>query len=182
MALSEEKILAIQIDYELGKLSKTQICKNHRISRPTLRKHASEGEWIYQKSFNEVSNEVRARVTEKIIERSSEEIIRATDEYLKKSKHLQDFSFKTIGRFEETIDFNLMDAQTADAIHRVIEKAQRIITNLYAFDRKALGLDIEADVEKARRVKKAEEPTERHDPTENLSEDEVDKLLEDMDG
>lgn len=46
---------------------------------------------------------------------------------------------------------------------------------------KYFGNFTDADIDKARRMKKLDQPTEQHDPTENLSEADVDKLLDEID-
>lgn len=161
MALSEEKLQAIQIVYELGKVSKTQICKDHRISRPTLRKHAKEGEWIYQKSFQEVAKEVRARVTEKMIERSSEEIVKATEIFLDNSSNVRDFVMLVADKLKEKIknddwDFKEIDLKSFFDLQKFNEISSKTLTGLYSTDRKALGLDKDDDIDRARRIKYGE--------------------------
>jgi len=77
-----------------------------------------------------------------------------------------------------------VDKEEYERIFSKMKVLKYIVENLktaYEGGRKALGLDTEQDIEKARRVKKLDQPIEQHDPTENLSEADVDKLLDEID-
>ncbi|MCK4518065.1 hypothetical protein KAT92_04770 [Candidatus Babeliales bacterium] len=146
MALSEQKILAIKIDYELGKLSKTSICKKHRISRPTLRKHANDGDWIYQKSFKEVSEKVERKVIERLVDENVDIVSETTERFLKDSANIRGVTVavaKSMVKLlkESSGNLSASEANRLLACQKVSETAARTITSLYNFERKALGMD-----------------------------------------
>lgn len=108
MALSEKQILKLKVDYESGKLSKTSICKKHRVSRPTLRKHAKDNGWKFQKNFQEISKIVEEKTIEKIIEKETEKLTDLTTEF-----------FTDIGTFK-----NLSRAMANDTISALKKAAE----------------------------------------------------------
>lgn len=146
MALSEPKILSIKIDYELGKLSKGSICKKHRISRPTLRKHAKDGKWLYQKTFKEVSKEVEKRVIEKLLSDNTDIAVSVTDNFLKDSANIRAVTMAIMDAMAtDLLDKNgkitTQEANRLIALQKVSEIANKTISNLYNTTRKALGMD-----------------------------------------
>lgn len=181
MALSEPQVLALQIDYELGKLSKTSICKKHRVSRPTLRKHATENGWVYQKTFQEVSKEVEKRTIAKLVEENADIVTQATEKFLSDSAYIRDFVMDLIKRVQKELDENSYKTKDVDlsgftSLQKMGETLSKTIISLYSTERKALGLDIDDDIEKAKRIK-GNDKQQAVDPLDGMTEEDIDKQL-----
>ena len=156
MALSEGKIIRIKVDFETGKLSKGSICKKHKISRPTLRKHATENEWIYQRNFNEVSKIVEEKIIEKLIENDSDRGAVLTEQFIKDSNVYRQLVMRAAGEIsiaiKEEEEKNPKNPKVPkEEYDRIFAGSKITKINLEALQitytgiRKALGMDIEKE-------------------------------------
>ncbi len=171
MALSEQKILALKIEYELGKLSKTAICKLHKISRPTLRKHAKASKWIYQQSFQKVSEEVEKRTIERLVEKNTDIVGETTERFIKDVSKIRSVTASLMDAMAKDLKKNDGNITAAEAnrlltCQKVNKVAGETITNIYNTVRKALGMDRDEDVKKALAIKHGDRPED--DPTSSI--------------
>ncbi len=190
MSLSEQKVLAMKIDYELGKVSKTSICKKHGVSRPTLRKQAAKGKWLYQKSFQRVSDEVEKRTIERLIEDQVDKATILTDQFLEDtSKYMQ---LAMMPASELARAYNHVKEHggkvTKEEFSRIWESTKAIKNALemlnvgYAGTRKALGMDKDEEIRKAKEIKQSEQIKEVTDPLEGKTIEEVKTEIEKLNG
>lgn len=194
MALSPAKVQKIKEDYCAGVLSKSGIAQKYSISRNTLAKHAKEGKWKYAINEQEVNMRISEKARERIVNEVVDKATEVTTNFLKDidlcRKLMLTAASDLITAQEEVDRLSTeenrlkVDKEEYERIFSKMKVLKYIVENLktaYEGGRKALGLDTEQDIEKARRVKKLDQPTEQHDPTENLSEADVDKLLDEID-
>jgi len=183
MALSDSKILKIKVDYESGKLSKTQIGNVHKVSQPTIRKLAATHDWVFQKNFQEISEIVEQKSIERIIEVEVDKTVKENDNFQSAVNRIEFLVMKYIKELEElqeSIDKESKTKEEADRIFSFLKSCKissEIMNMNYNGKRKMLGMDREDDIRKAKAIKSGIEE-KAPDPVGNLSEDEIDKQLE----
>jgi len=146
MTIDKKRLIKIKVDFESGKLSKTSICKKNKITRPTLRKHAREGEWIYQKNFQKISKIVENRVIEKMVEENTDILGTETEKYLHDSKNIRGVAMSLLNSMAKMLietkgHLSAAEANRLLSCQRVAETTMKTITGLYNATRKAFGLD-----------------------------------------
>jgi hypothetical protein len=166
MALSEKKILKIKVDYEVGKLSKTAICKKHSISRPTLRNQAAKNGWKYQKNFQEVSEIIEQKTIGKLIEKETDRAVKITDRFLNDIDAYRELSMHPAMEIKTAINQADEDSTEESKVTVSRDEYDRIFAGAkinkiclealnvgYTGARKALGMDKDSDIEKALAIK-----------------------------
>lgn len=148
MALTDKKLLKIKVDYEAGRLTKSQIGKKHAISQPTLRKHAEDQVWKFQKNFQEVSEIVEKKSIERLIEREVDKTVKITDQFLQdldKYRKLTMYPVSEVARaIQEVGSKGKVSKEEYDRIFAgsKINKINIEALNVaYTGARKALGMD-----------------------------------------
>ena len=194
MALSSKKLAKIKEDYCAGILSKSGVAQKYRISRNTLAKHAKAGGWKYAVNEQEVtmliSDKARERIVNEVVDKATE----VTTNFLKDielCRGLMLSSASDLIHAQEEADEEAKDGKKGkvqkEEYERILSKMKvlkYIVENLkagYEGGRKALGLDTEQDIEKARKIKNNEKQ-QVSDPVEGMTEEDIDKSLKKLEG
>jgi len=149
MALTENKILKIKVDYEVGKLSRSAIGKKHRISQPTLRRHAEQGEWKYKKRFKEVSEIVELKSIERLIEKEVDKTSIVNEKFLKESEFAEGLALSYLSDIaknkKDKVKQTKSDADDIFAFIKSCKITSEILNMNYNNKRKMLGMDKETE-------------------------------------
>lgn len=185
MAIQEKSLLKIKVDYEVGKLSKVNICKKHSISRPTLVKLAKEHRWSYQKNLREVNEIIEEKTISKLIEVETDRNVKITDQFLTDIDRYRQLTMFPVGEVARAIkDAGPKGKVTKEEYDRIFAGSKVNKINLEALNiaysgaRKALGMDRDEDIRKAKAIKLNENTQEVLDPLENMTEEEIDKEID----
>lgn len=148
MAIQEKALLKIKVEYEVGKLSKVNICKKHSISRPTLVKLAKEHRWIYQKNLREVNEIIEEKTIRKLIEVETDRTVKITDQFLQDLDKYRVLTMRPVIEVENAIQDTEGDGKVPkDEYDRIFAGSKINKINIEALNiaytgaRKALGLD-----------------------------------------
>ena len=151
MAISEEKVHVIGIEYESGKLNKSKLAQKWKISRNTLDKYAREKKWVFGKNERELSNKIELSTTSKMIEKSSNLLVDINETYVKNTKNIEELTkvvlselYKKVTRKNKDGSNVDIDKQEIDALlsaQKVLKESASTFSMLYNDKRKALGLD-----------------------------------------
>ncbi len=188
MAVSSKKLIKIKVDFEAGILTKSKIASKHKINRLTLYNLADKHEWQYGKNEQKINKITETKSLEVLIEKQVDRAAGTTDLFLSDIKAIRGIALaiakewsdsRKAGRIrivdgkEEKIDG--MSKDEADRIFAQTKIAKITMETLnigYTAARKALGMDRDDDVEKARRIK-TEEKQPLSNPTEGMTREEV---------
>lgn len=182
MALSDIELIKLKVDYQSGKLNRSKIAQKHRISRTTLVKHAKKEGWEFGKSEQELYKEIEEKVYKKLVDIEVDRATETTNNYLKDFNLQRQFLTATSAALTTLIrdKKNKLTKEDAELIlararvHKMLMEGYNIG---YMAVRKALGMDREDDINKALKIKDAERQPIT-DPTEGMTEEDVDKQLE----
>ena len=176
-------------DYCAGILSKSGIAQKYSISRNTLAKHAKKNKWKYAVNEQEVNMRISEKARERIVNEVVDKATEVTTNFLKDidlCRGLMLSAASDLVSAQEEADKASEDGKKGkvekEEYERIFSKMKvmkYIVENLktaYEGGRKALGLDVEQDVEKARKIKEGEKQT-NPDPTEGMDEQQLDEEL-----
>lgn len=148
MAIQEKKLLKIKVDFEVGKLSKVNICKKHSISRPTLVKLAKEHQWKYQKNLREVNEIIEEKTIRKLIEVETDRTVKITDQFLQDLDKYRELTMRPVQEVKKAIEEIDGDGKVSkDEYDRIFAGSKINKINIEALNvaytgaRKALGMD-----------------------------------------
>ena len=191
MALSEKKILKIKVAFEAGKLSRAAIGKEYRVSQPTIRLLAKEREWEYKKNFIEFSEEIEQKTIESLIEKEVDKTTKITAQFLSDLDIFRRLCMRSatdiVNAYNKLTDGEKKGKVLKEEFDRIFAGSKVSKINMEALNigysgaRKALGMDREDDIEKARKIKGAEKQPVV-DPTEGIDEETIDKQIKELDG
>lgn len=182
MALTEIEVAKIQVDYTAGKLSKSKIAQKHSISRNTLAKYAHDGKWKYGQNAQELSSIIQEKTYERLIRDEVDRATKITDEYLGDISKYRQIAMVPASELANAYNEarKLKGKVKKEEFSRIWESAKAIKTAIEALNlgyngaRKALGLDVEADIEKARKIKgDSSTDDDRKTRFDSMSEDEL---------
>lgn len=189
MALSEIDLIKIKADYTAGELSRSKIAQNHRISRNTLAKHAKEGKWGFGKNAQELSKLITEKTYEKLVENAVDRATKITNQFLGDIDTYRQLAMvpaseliESLGRAKKESTEEKPVKVSKEEFSRIWESTKAIKSAVetlklgYEGARKALGMDREDDIEKARKIKGAEKQPIL-DPTEGMDETQIDEQI-----
>lgn len=193
MALSEIQLAKIKVDYQVGKLSRLKIAQKYGISRNTLSKHAKAKKWKYAISEQELSKIVENRTYEKLITDSVDRATEITNNFLGDIEKYRKLAIIPASELasayndaeERSEKENKRIRVPKDEFSRIWESTKAIKAAIetlkigYEGARKALGMDRDDDVEKARKIKGAERES-ISDPTEGMTREEVQARIKEI--
>ncbi len=158
-----------------------------------MRKYEKEKGWIYGENEQELSSLIKNKTYEKLIEDNVDLAAQITTNFLGDIEKYRALYLMPAKELLTAYNDAQKDSTPAkrvvvkkDEFSRIWESTKAIKTAieglnaLYASQRKALGMDREDDIEKARKIKHADKLTPP-DPTENLTEEEIDKQIAEYD-
>ena len=175
MALSEKKIAQVKVSFEAGKLSRAAIGKKHKISQPTLKKLADERGWEYKKNFIEISDHVSQKSLERLIEQEIDIATKTNENFQKNIAYIEGVAMAymvELGKAKSGKD--KQSKEEADRIFSFLKSCKissEIMNMNYNGKRKMLGMDREEELKRL---------APRVDPTEGLTEAEIDAKLADI--
>jgi len=128
-----------------------------------------------------VAEAIQAATLETIIKTDTDKSVRLTEIFLKDASNVRGITMAIVKSMADELKKSGGNIATAEAnrlyqCQKVGEVASKTISNLYAATRKALGMDREDDIEKARKIKGAEKQPVV-DPTEGLEESQIDEQI-----
>ncbi len=192
MALSEIKLAKIKVDYESGKLSKRKMALKYAISRNTIDKHAKIKGWIYAKREPELSQKIEQLTYEKLISDEVDRATNITNQFLGDIEQYRKLAMIPASELLKAYSVSKEDSTkqepgkvTKEEFSRIWESTKVIKTAIeglkigYEGARKALGMDVKDDIEKARKIKAAEKQP-IHDPVEGMTRNEKVKAIREL--
>lgn len=185
MALSEIDLAKIKVDFESGKLSKRKVAQKHSISRNTLDKHAKAKDWIYATNEPELSQKIERLTLDKLIKDEVDRATKITNNFLGNVERYNELAMMPASELIKayTDARNKNKQVSKNEFSRIWESAKAIKTAIeglkigYDSQRKALGMDRDEDIRKAKAIKLNENTQEVIDPLANMTEEEIDKEI-----
>jgi hypothetical protein len=175
MALSEKQILKIKVEFEAGKLSRSAIGKRYKVSQPTIRKLAEQGNWAYGKNFKKVSEAVELKSIEKLIGKEVDKTTKINDDLLANITFVENIAKAYL--HELAMNKKNKEKQTKEDADRIfsflkpLKIASETFNMNYSNKRKAFGMDREDELKRS---------APYVDPTEGLTESDIDAKLADF--
>ncbi len=170
--------------YVSGKKTVTQIAEEHKISRKSIQRKAKKEGWEYGSSKDEVAKAIQAATIETITREDTDRAVNFTDKFLNDSEKVRNLTMAIVDGMQNALanhggNIPADEANRLLSCQRANEVSMRTVTGIYAGQRKALGLDAEQDIEKARKIKQADKH-ENPDPCVDETEESVDKKLKEL--
>ena len=188
MAISHQKKTVIKVDIEAGLLTKSDIATKYKISRQTLYKLITSEGWEYGKNRTQIDRATESKSLDNIINKQVDLATRISSQFLEDIDKYRQLSMmpasELITSFTEAKNTKIKVKK--EEFSRIWEGAKAIKTAIEAlrlgYDgaRKALGMDKDEEIEKARRIKKTEDPQDKTDVTENMTLDEVEAKIKEL--
>ena len=153
MALSDEKLYVLGIEYESGKLNKSKLAHKWKISRTTLDKHAKKEGWIFGKNEQELDKKIELSTTSKMIEKSSNILVDINDSYISNTRNIEELTKGVLSKLYKKMakkdkkgdqaDLSKADVEALLSAQRLLKESASTFSLLFNDKRKALGLDKE---------------------------------------
>ena len=181
--ISDRTWSEVKAAYYVGKEPIGTIATKHNISRKSIERRAKADSWKYGVLSDEVAKEVERATIETIIEKDVDIASRVTKQFIQDSQNLRvvTIAIQTGMVKELKKSGGAVSRAEAERIYfsqRVNETTYRIIKDIYYGMRKALGIEIDAEVKKQHLL---EQPASSViDPTEGMSNEDVDEKLKEM--
>lgn len=180
--ISKDTWSQIKGKYVAGSDPIYKIAQQHDINKKTIERRAKKEGWIYGSVSNNVAKAIENATIDTIIKNDTDRAVKMTEMFLKDSLNIRAVTMALMDAMAKTLKEQKGNITSAEAnrlltCQKVAKTAGETITNIYSSVRKALGVDRDDDIEKARRIKKAEDPNEIIDPTEGMTEEEIDEQL-----
>ncbi len=186
MALSDIELAKLEVDFCAGKISRLKIAQKHRISRNTLKKYADEKGWIYGQNEQELTNLIKNKTYQRLIDDTVDLSTQVTKNFLvdiekyralslMPAKELYESYEEAKKKTEETGKRVRVPREEFDRIWqsaKAIKTSIEGLSNVYSDQRRALGLDRDDDIEKAQKIKNGS-TTANNDPTEGMTREQV---------
>jgi DNA-binding Xre family transcriptional regulator len=166
MALSDIDLAKLKVDFHAGKLSQRKLAQKHRISRNTLSKYAKEGKWEFGKNEPTLSQAIEEGVYKKLVDSEIDRATKITDNFLKDVEKYRKLASKPAEElfiaYEEADNATTKEKRvkvSKEEFSRIWESTKAMKAAIetlrlgYEGARKALGMDKDDDIEKARKIK-----------------------------
>jgi hypothetical protein len=169
MALTEIDLAKIKVDFESGKLSKSKVAQKHSISRNTLDKYSKSLGWIYATNEQELSKKIELLNFEILLNDEVDRATKKTNNFLgdiESYRRLAMIPASELAKAYNEAEKESTEEKTVkvskDEFSRIWESTKVIKTAIeglkigYDGARKALGMDKDEDIRKAKALKEGE--------------------------
>jgi len=136
----------VKAEFEVGILSRKEICKKFKIPRKTLSEWSSKNGWVFEKNKPEVTTKVTSEVTKKVATAHTLKIIEREVNFYEKQvqNHLDDtIAIRTLTRNNLSAIESLEDKEEIDKVfasQKVIKIATETLDLAFKGQRLALGI------------------------------------------
>lgn len=185
---SQEQLKRIRADYERGIDNISAIAKMHKISRPSLYNHAKKGGWIYAMVETEKNKTFQNEVVSQLLEKHGARIEAITQQFLDSVvvyMNLGMIAAKEMSDAKKEADNNgtKVSKDEYDRIYagvKIPKTAMETLNTGYTGIRRALGLDKDQEIRKAREIRAEERNDNIVDPLKGKKVEEVKQALENL--
>lgn len=167
--------------YVAGKDTISKIADDHSISRKSIQRKAQKDGWVYGSSKDEVSKAIENATIETIIGTGLDKAVKITERFIKDSENVRNVTMAILSGMVKELqksggNIKADEANRLLSCQRVAKTTMETITGNYNAVRKALGMDKDEDIRKAKEIK-ATENTLVIDPLEGKTLDEAKEEL-----
>lgn len=147
--------------YVAGKTTIGKIAQVHDISRKSIERKAKKEGWKYGSMSDEVSKAIESATIETIVKDDTDKAVKLTEIFLKDASNIRGITMAIMDAMAKELrksggNIPSAEANRLTSCQKVSEIASKTITTLFTNTRKALGMDKDDDVDRARRIKYGE--------------------------
>ena len=181
--ISDDLWAIIKGKYVSGSLPIYKIAQVHDIHKKTIERRAKKEKWIYGAVSNNVSKEVEKATIETIVKGDIDKAVKITETFIKDSSNIRGVTMAIMKAMSDELmesggNMSTAEANRLIACQKVSEIASKTIAKLYDETRKALGMDKDEDIRKAREIQANDKAQEVLDPLAGKTLSEVKEELE----
>lgn len=179
MGLRPDKVLEMKLDFELGLMTRVAIAKKYGVSRPTVNKHAKDGNWKYQHAYEMVAEEAQKKMVSNLLDRNTDLMESVTNGFLNNVERYKRLVMMPLNVLEDKYGGQDLIDVPKEEFDRLFTGAKlakisiEALTIVHTATRMALGMDKDQEIRKAREIHNDERNNQLVDPLEGMSTDQV---------
>lgn len=155
--------------YVAGQEPIYKIAQHYEINKKTIERRAKKENWIFGSVANNVARAIENATIETLIKVDTDKAVRLTNQFLKDSKNIRAITMVLMDSMAEELqgEHGAITASEATRLltcQKVSEVASKTIEKLYTATRRALGMDKDEDIRKAKEIQSNDKVQEVVDP------------------